>query len=483
MEQPTKIKANFIDSLWTFFASVRLTVVVLLVLAALSIIGTLIPQNQNPSDYFRAFSPFVYQLLSTLDIFDMYHSWWFQGTILMLALNIIVCSIDRMQKTWSVLFPKTRTFNLDSFRKRKNRIEMYIDKPMDELRDVCRKQVRAFRYCRNEAVDGGFAITAEKGRWTRLGVYGVHLSIVVLLIGGLIGSKFGFEGYVNIPEGETVDTIDLRFTNQTHRLNFAIRCDDFDVRFYEEGNRPKEFRSTLVIVENNRDVVKKDIIVNDPLRYKGVSIYQSSYGKLNPMRDQTVVPETLPEQISLTVQSTTSGMIYSLKAKLKQPVTLPEKQGTLVLDGFQREAEFKTMALGPSFTATLTPKEGLSQKILLPVRFPKFDTMRGGAVIVSVDMAELAAKSKPADTTRYYTGLQVVYDPGIWVVYIGFIMMITGCVVAFFMSHQQVVIEVTQARKGMRVMIAGKANKNKVGLQQKLSRLAERLKGEANGIT
>ncbi|HAY40073.1 MAG TPA: cytochrome c biogenesis protein ResB, partial [Desulfobacteraceae bacterium] len=38
---------------------------------------------------------------------------------------------------------------------------------------------------------------------------------------------------------------------------------------------------------------------------------------------------------------------------------------------------------------------------------------------------------------RYYTGLQVTSDPGVWVVYAGFIMMIIGCFITFFMSHQR----------------------------------------------
>ena len=66
--------ANYLDGLWKFFASIKLTIVVLLTLAALSIVGTLIPQNQSPADYFNAFGPFLYQVLNTLDVFNMYQS-------------------------------------------------------------------------------------------------------------------------------------------------------------------------------------------------------------------------------------------------------------------------------------------------------------------------------------------------------------------------------------------------------------------------
>jgi len=95
----------------------------------------------------------------------------------------------------------------------------------------------------------------------------------------LIGSIFGFDGYVNIPAGESAQQIRLRNKPQMMQLDFTIRCDDYDESYYETG-APKEFRSSLTILEQGREVLKKDIIVNDPLRYKGISIYQSSRGKL-----------------------------------------------------------------------------------------------------------------------------------------------------------------------------------------------------------
>ena len=114
---------------------------------------------------------------------------------------------------------------------------------------------RRFRHSQVEATENGFAIYGEKGRWTRFGVYTVHLSVVLLLIGGLIGSIFGFDGYVNIAEGESVQQIRLRNKPQMVQLDFAIRCDDFDVSFYDTG-APKEFRSSLTVLEQGRPVLK-----------------------------------------------------------------------------------------------------------------------------------------------------------------------------------------------------------------------------------
>jgi cytochrome c biogenesis protein len=465
MNKDHQVTGNYMASLWSFFASVRLTVVVLLSVAALSIIGTLVPQNQSPVQYYHSFGPFLYQVMDTLGIFDMYRSWWFQGLIILLVVNIVVCSIDRLRSTGKIIFTRNPKFNLENYRRRKSRQDFRLQTDADTCKTTFQRRLsRQFRYCRAEAVGHGYVITAERGRWTRLGVYGVHFSIVVLLIGALIGSLKGFEGYVNIPEGEAQDTIQLRFSGLPFKLPFSIRCEDFDVQFYKTG-APKEFRSKLALLEKGKPVLEKDVIVNHPIRYKGINIFQSSYGKL----DSDAVLANPPKAFDLNFRSVASGMIYSFKAKLNQSIKLPEGLGTFVVKGFEPAAKFRGMAIGPALTGILTPKKGQAQTVLLPLKYPKFDAMRQGTVIIGVVHAGLSQQS------RYYTGLQVTKDPGVGLVYFGFILMITGCMVTFFMAHQQVVVEIQPQGKGVTVMVSGKANRNKVGMQSDLDRLARKL--------
>jgi len=61
------------------------------------------------------------------------------------------------------------------------------------------------------------------------------------------------------------------------------------------------------------------------------------------------------------------------------------------------------------------------------------------------------------------------------IVYIGFVVMIIGCFIAFFMSHQQIKIEVSEQNKKSRVRVAGVANKNKMGMKLKTEKISRNL--------
>ena len=193
------LSPNLFDDIWDFFSSVKLTVVVFLSLAATSIIGTLVPQNEDPARYYQAFGEVWYRIFHVLDIFDMYHSWWFQFLLLLITVNVIVCSIDRLSATWKIVFAKTPSFQASRFRRLSQKEEFFSDRSQEKLESLLAPVVAGnFSYSTVEKTDKSTLVFGEKGRWTRLGVYAVHLSVVLLLLGGLIGSIFGFDGFVTI---------------------------------------------------------------------------------------------------------------------------------------------------------------------------------------------------------------------------------------------------------------------------------------------
>ncbi len=446
--------SDYLNSLRKFFSSVRLTVILLLSLAAASVIGTLIPQNESPAAYFQQYGEFLYRIFYAFDMFDMYHSWWFRLLLLLLTLNLAVCSADRLSATWNIIFADPPKFALSKFRNLSHKYEFDAALSTEELKKRYEPVIsKFFTYTRAEQTSEGICIFAEKGRWTRLGVYIVHLSVILLLIGGLIGSFFGFEGFVNIAEGESTDHIRLRKNNEIKKLDFEIRCDDFSVSFYDTG-APEEYRSKLTVLEQGKPVLHRDIIVNDPLRYRGINIFQSNYGTLAPKK----------AVLSFTSQET--GMSYTRELSVGDQTDLPEKIGQFKIKEFTDSYNFMGHDIGGVFIGTLTPDQGEPLEIILPLRFPSFDKMRKGNIVIAV-----------ADYDRhYYTGLQVTKDPGVPVVYTGFAVMILGFFITFFMPHCQLCVEIVRAEAHSKVIISGAANKNRMGTDIRVKKISQILK-------
>src|SRR4030066_1636634 len=96
----TRIK-EFLIILYDLFRSIKLTIFLLILLAILSIIGTLIAQNANRLEYIQRYGIGLYEVLNFFNLFDMYHSWWFSGILLLLVINLIACSIQRFPGVWS----------------------------------------------------------------------------------------------------------------------------------------------------------------------------------------------------------------------------------------------------------------------------------------------------------------------------------------------------------------------------------------------
>jgi cytochrome c biogenesis protein len=435
--------------IWMFFCSVRLTVYTLVLLASTSIIGTIVLQNGSPQQYVNLYGKGFYNLIKVLKIDDMYHAWWFLFLLLLLCINIIVCSIERLSLTWKIIFPKKIVFNPDRFRKLKNRqsftSERSVDNLSGEYQAILSKKVGKVIL---EKTELGCVMYAEKGRWTRIGVYVVHASIIMLVLGALIGAVFGFKANLRLDEGAKADTLFTAKARTPVKLPFSIQCNEFEVRFYDTG-APEEFRSNLTIIENGKESFTKDIRVNQPLRYKGINIFQSSYGT------------TAPDKALFEILDNTTQETIKKSLKVGETIDLPGDAGTFKFEGFLPNFKFREHNLGEAFFGKVTLKGEEAFQIPLPTKFPTFDKMRKGQfsfVVAGFDQ-------------KYYTGLQVTKDPGIWYVYAGFILMILGCWITFFISHQSYFIEIQKSdQDGTDVLVSGKANRNSYGMMLKIKK-------------
>ena len=280
-EKPLK-KANK-KSLFTiindFLASVTLAISLLIALAATSIIGTVVLQKGQPEQYMSEYGPGMYKFFQFLALDDMYRSWWFLTLLVVLMVNITLCTIRRIPRAWQLMTRSPTLLDEGLFRRMKQRGSVRRgvepDEAVDKAGEVLSKHFGKFKEDRDS---DSVTLYVNKGGYGRMGAYVVHLSIILLGIGAVYGGIMGFKGFVGIVEGQTIDQVPIRGKNSVIQLPFAVRNDDFQVVYYPGTQQPKDYYSDLVVLRNGVEVDKKRIEVNHPLIIDGIYFYQSSYG-------------------------------------------------------------------------------------------------------------------------------------------------------------------------------------------------------------
>ncbi len=449
----TTNKRGFMQSVWDFFCSLKLSIALLILLAATSVIGTVIPQSP-PREYLETISATKIKLYSALGFFDMYHSWWFILLLYLLTVNLVACSVKRLPRVWKFISEPTLIFDAGLEKTLSLTHEFKMQGDAASLRDKMAAFLKGeFAAPVVTEVDGEYHLFAQKTPYCRLAVYVVHFSIIVIFIGALIGSFFGYKAYVQIAEGTSTSTVYKRSDEQPLDLGFAVRCEKFSVSFYDTG-APKEFKSILTILENGQPVpgyTNVPIVVNSPLSYKGITFYQSSYG---PAGEGTVY--------FLTVRDKKGGAPVKIVARKDEKVPLPGGGSIQVLEATQDISPFMPQFSGPAMRMAYTPANGAPRAIVLLRDYPEFDQQRGGdQVFTFAGMNE-----------KFYTGLQVAKDPGVAVVWLGCALMVIGIIIAFFFSHKRIWIRTGNGR----VTIGGTASKNQAAFQPFFDDMVDKLK-------
>ena len=298
----------------------------------------------------------------------------------------------------------------------------------------------------------------KERRFSRLGVYLTHLSILIILVGGLIGSRYGFQGFVNILEGESVDRILLRGKGAEipKPIGFLVRCDDFTMTYYDVPGKErhvKEYASLLTISEDGKEVLKKTVRVNHPLHYRGWAFYQSSYGAL--------------QEIAIGVEWKSNQEKAVLRALEGDTVPIPNSNATI-----------RVLKVTPQVH---TFGEGVQVAVFRPNQQPKGLWLFRGPAGRDQQKGEDFTMSFEGLSTREYTGLQVTKDPGVWIVWLGSGLLILGLIVSFFFSHQRVWVRVPkrEGKTPREIILAGTASKNRLAFEKTFRQWADQLRSES----
>jgi cytochrome c biogenesis protein len=475
-----KEKRDIFEGIWKSLASVKLAIFILITLALTSIIGTIVEQRAEPATNIALlakffgdnFAPTVYNVFVQLGFMDMYRSWWFIGILILFSFNLIICSIDRFPKTLRLVRTPMRPLGENAIKNLPVKRELRLKTDLKATRDEFFNSLSSAKYPVFEGnKEGSVQLYSQKGGYTRFGVYVVHLSILLIFIGAIIGARFGFKGFVNLPEGGSSDVI---YTGKGEKipLGFTVKCNWYDTTYYSGTDAPQDFKSEIMVFENGREIIKKEIEVNSPLTYKGVKFFQSSYG---------LIPNAIGKFIFEIVPR--GGQRTEIQLVLGDSFEIPGTgvKGTIV--------NFSPALGRDPKTGALTTYQMTNPAVAIEIEEPGKETYTGWFLKRYPNTWILPGGGHEIKFLDYwgveYTGLQVSKDPGVWLIYLACIIMTIGLYACFFMSHKKVWISINSESTGkkgfMKVSIGGTASKNRLGFEKEVDHMLSKISHAVGG--
>jgi cytochrome c biogenesis protein len=418
----------------------------LLLVAVGSLIGTLLPQQQPWDFYQEKFGGLLAEILWRLGLFDVYRSPLFLTIIGLLILNLIACSFKRLPEVLR-LFQSPPT--LERYQKLPLRLKFTWtgrEVPPARLLDQALRRTLGQPTVVEDQETTWYLY--RLGRWGRLGPYLIHLSIIVVVLGSLVGKFLGFQGQMNLVEGQSSNTLALTDPQGRKNLDFTVRLDQFQVHYYPNGT-PREFRSDLTFLKQGQEVKQTICRVNDPVTFDDVTFYQSSYQALTAR----------PIILSVSLGDKT----FTVEAPLRQRIVLPDNKGMVI----PWRLESNVMGMGPAVQLAYRPESGGHPMLFWVLAdVSKEQPQQPGPHVFRVQKLDLT----------YSSGLLVKYDPGVWLVYAGFLGMLPGFWLAFFVPRQRWAVAVQPQGKGKYgVTVYGAGDRQKYAFQQRLAQLQAKL--------
>lgn len=303
------------DALWSLFSSVKLAIVLILCLMAISIIGVFISQApaeviSSPDDYaawvlanaqvqYHSFTG----LMDWMQLFTIFRSWYFKTLLVLLAVNILV---GGMLNRWPGIWQKFRHPHL------KRNEGFYRNSPVkvgltvgaeDASTATTVAQLEAFWRKRGyrvtpapESSDGTAYLYVHKHAWSALSTFVFHTALIATMLCAVLTGWGGFgqnsmaqrilpSGIYNYFQNLAGFSYDQPLPNGDQGVvyplgtphNLYYRAQDFVMTVDPVRFQPTDFYTDLQIFQDGKLVAQKRIRVNDPLTYQGVTFHQASF--------------------------------------------------------------------------------------------------------------------------------------------------------------------------------------------------------------
>lgn len=265
------------QKIFRLFADLRFSIFTLLLISFCSIIGTIVEQDQ-PIEIYKTNYPLtnpVFGFLSWDRIiyfgFDhVYKTWWFLLLIFLFGCSLVLCSFLQQLPSLKVA-RRCQFFRTNNTFYKLNNYTILTTRSFSKiLASIKREQYSIFQQ-KN-------LVYSYKGLIGRIAPIIVHFSMILVLVGTIVGSLFGFKAQEIVPKTENfhIQNILANGTLTIIPQNVA-RVNDFWIT-YTKTKTISQFYSDISILNNKGNEIKrKTISVNYPFIHNGIYYYQTDW--------------------------------------------------------------------------------------------------------------------------------------------------------------------------------------------------------------
>jgi cytochrome c biogenesis protein len=396
-------RRRWLDETVELVSSMRFAISLLTLIAVASIIGTVLQQNQPMPNYVNQFGPFWFAVFDKLGLYNVYASPWFLITLVVLIVSTGLCVVRNAPRMVRDMRSWRDNVREDSLRNFHHKLNWQAPLGRAALAEQSALRLRHAGYAtRIIDKDSGLLVTAKKGASNKFGYIFAHSSIIIILLGGMLDSElpvrvqqwiFGktpftgdgviaeipaqhrlgtgnptFRGNTAIAEGQSSRSAILNQPTGVlvQELPFAIELKKFHIEFYSTG-MPKLFASDVVVRDlENGHTFAATIKVNQPLIYKGIAVYQSSFddggSKLRltgfPMAGKGADSFAISGEVKGATELKVGNATYSVEWSGFRPFNVEN-----TAQGNDVRAVNQGKSLNEQFAATLGKASGAAAKI------------------------------------------------------------------------------------------------------------------------
>lgn len=265
------------QNIFRTLADLRFSIFILLWISGCSIIGTVIEQDQSIETYKMnyplnnpVFGFLSWDVIFKLGFDHVYKTWWFLSLIFLFGCSLTLCSI--LQQLPSLKIARRCQFFRTTNAFYRLKIFTILNKfSFNKILSRLKKEQYSIFHQKN-------MVYCYKGLIGRIAPIIVHFSMILILLGTIFGSLFGFKAQEIVPKTENFHIQNILATGPLTIISqSSARVNDFWIT-YTPAKTISQFYSDISILDiQGNETKRKTIYVNSPLVQKGVYYYQTDW--------------------------------------------------------------------------------------------------------------------------------------------------------------------------------------------------------------